>query len=275
MAAFLFILALISIKAEHSLGQFVSEFPSADDMMMFQESEDGERRSLADGGEFDIPTHFDAREQWPKCIHPIRNNFTAACLSGWANAQADALSDRFCIASGGTINVTLSSRHLLSCYPGDNNCYSNSPNVATFLLSPGLVTEKCWPYSNYGQECRSTCVKSSEKWKTYKGKSWRKVLLMDKAQAEIIARGPIVAMFWIDSFTFLISQPKIVAPAETGSNLKLHAVKIVGWGEESDGTRYWIAANSYINTLWGDNGYFRLQRGPPLVMVAVDPDLNS
>jgi cathepsin B len=36
-----------------------------------------------------------------------------------------------------------------------------------------------------------------------------------------------------------------------------HAVKIVGWGKDTDGTEYWIVANSW-NTTWGDKGYIRL-----------------
>jgi len=42
----------------------------------------------------------------------------------------------------------------------------------------------------------------------------------------------------------------------TGSVLGGHAVKIVGWGNES-GTNYWIVANSW-GTGWGENGYFRI-----------------
>jgi len=34
---------------------------------------------------------------------------------------------------------------------------------------------------------------------------------------------------------------------------------LVGWGEEN-GTAYWTYANSW-DTTWGDNGYFKMQRG--------------
>jgi len=47
----------------------------------------------------DIPTDFDSRKQWPSCIHPIRDQ--KSCGSCWAFAASEALTDRFCIASGG------------------------------------------------------------------------------------------------------------------------------------------------------------------------------
>ena len=56
--------------------------------------------------DYDIPESFDAREEWPDCIHPIRNQ--GHCGSCWAFAGSEVLSDRFCIASYGKINVVLS-----------------------------------------------------------------------------------------------------------------------------------------------------------------------
>jgi len=40
----------------------------------------------------DLPTNFDARIQWPACIHPIQDQ--GNCGSCWAFALAGVLSDR-------------------------------------------------------------------------------------------------------------------------------------------------------------------------------------
>ena len=39
-----------------------------------------------------------------------------------------------------------------------------------------------------------------------------------------------------------------------------HAVVIVGWGKEDDGTQYWVIQNSW-GTDWGDKGFFKFKRG--------------
>lgn len=53
-----------------------------------------------------LPATFDARDQWPNCIHPIRDQ--KQCGSCWAFGASEALSDRICIATNGATNKVLS-----------------------------------------------------------------------------------------------------------------------------------------------------------------------
>lgn len=57
-----------------------------------------------------------------------------------------------------------------------------------------------------------------------------------------------------------------------------HAVEIVGWGENTSGTKYWICKNSW-GTNWGNGGYFKIKRGTnesnievDVVSVIIDPN---
>ena len=45
-----------------------------------------------------LPETFDAREQWPNCIHPIRDR--GRCGDDYAFGASEVFSDRLCIAGG-------------------------------------------------------------------------------------------------------------------------------------------------------------------------------
>lgn len=49
----------------------------------------------------DVPSSFDGRDKFLYCIHDIRDQ--SQCGSCWAFGASEALSDRFCIFSGGAL----------------------------------------------------------------------------------------------------------------------------------------------------------------------------
>ena len=64
----------------------------------------------------DLPTNFDARDQWPNCptIKEIRDQ--GGCGSCWAFGAVESISDRICIASNGAQNVHISAEDLLCMF---------------------------------------------------------------------------------------------------------------------------------------------------------------
>ena len=74
------------------------------------------------------PATFDARTQWPKHIHEIRDQ--QSCGSCWAFGSTEAFSDRFAIASNGAINVVLSPQDLVACDSGNYGCQGGYLNKA-------------------------------------------------------------------------------------------------------------------------------------------------
>merc|ERR1712167_274735 len=107
----------------------------------------------------DIPASFDARQQWPQYIHPIRDQ--ARCGSCWAFAASEVLSDRFAIQSSGSVNVVLSPEDLVSCDQSDMGCQGGYlANAWKYLSDSGIVTDKCFPYGAQAgtpPQCVSKC----------------------------------------------------------------------------------------------------------------------
>ncbi|KAL9644504.1 hypothetical protein ABK040_009368 [Willaertia magna] len=219
---------------------------------------------------FSIPSSFDSRIQWPGCIHPISNQ--EQCGSCWAFSATEVLSDRFCIATQGKINVTLSPQNLVSCDYNDQGCNGGLlQNAWWWLNNEGVVPDWCMPYTsgNNGKdgECTDTCTSNqsiNRKSQSYYAKTYGSVInvllwwkRIEDMQNELIKNGPIQAAF--DVYQDFISYKSGVYKHRTGSYLGGHAVKIIGWGSENN-QDYWLVANSW-GTSWGENGFFKIARG--------------
>ena len=98
----------------------------------------------------EVPVAFDSRTAWPACkmIGHIRDQST--CGSCWAFGGVEAMSDRVCIASNGTVQVELSTEDMLSCcgFTCGSGCNGGYPSSAwRFFKKHGLTTEDKYPYA--------------------------------------------------------------------------------------------------------------------------------
>jgi len=211
-----------------------------------------------------IPASFDARQQWPGCVHPILNQ--EQCGSCWAFGSTEALSDRFCIQSNGKVNVTLSPQGPVSCDTTDMGCNGGMlPNVWRFFASTGAPTLSCLPYTagnGVVAPCPTTCV-NSQPFTLYKAKNSYAVSgffpfgRVARIQHEIMTNGPVETGFEV--YQDFINYASGVYQHTTGSLLGGHAVKVIGWGVDGT-TPYWLIANSWGDA-WGLSGFFKILRG--------------
>jgi cathepsin B len=205
-----------------------------------------------------LPDSFDARQKWPQCIHPIRNQ--AQCGSCWAFAASEVLSDRFCIASSGSVNLVLSPQYLVSCDTSDYGCDGGYlANSWQFLQQTGIPTDSCYSYTSGGGDsgdCKDTCDDGSAI-KTYKAATVSTPGTPEQMQNELFNNGPIEVAFSV--YRDFLTYTSGVYTHKTGGLLGGHAVKAIGWGVSS-GTPYWIIANSWGGS-WGMSGIFWIKRG--------------
>ncbi|XKL62039.1 hypothetical protein PGB90_001872 [Kerria lacca] len=244
-----------------------------------------------------LPAYFNwAKTNKTNCpVGRIRDQ--SNCGSCWAVSTASAMQDRFCIQSGGKINVELSSGYITACDQSNYACRGGFMNrVYDFLKINGTITGGdydsdvgCQPYSikpcgPFLDSHKMPCVyylannpkcrkkKCSNDWykyqeepesSTYKYSRWSFIkgnisyTTEYLMRKEIYENGPITAAFLIYS-NFLYYKKGIYIPIRSWP-MGGHAVKVVGWGEE-DSVLYWIAQNSWSDR-WGENGFFRILRG--------------
>jgi len=234
----------------------------------------------------DVPTSFDARQQWGSiCPSTSEIRDQAACGSCWAVAAVEAMTDRHCIFSKGASQPHLSAEDLMSCCDScGDGCNGGDPGSAwDYWLSTGIVTGGnygdggCAPYMippcdhhvngslpPCGPEggtppCPTTC-QNGDNWADdlHTGSNDYTVSSSVNAiQVEIMTNGPVEAAFTV--YADFLPYKSGVYHHVTGDELGGHAVKILGWGVLNN-TPYWLVANSW-NADWGAKGYFMIQRG--------------
>jgi len=231
-----------------------------------------------------VPDQFDARTQWPGCVHSVLDQ--GDCGSCWAFGSTESLSDRFCISSNGSVNVVLSVEELVSCNDkGLESCNGGEPLTAYIYTSEwGLPIDSCFPYTaGYNgtvPDCRDSCINQSQPFQSYYSQlsSIRWHVTEEAIQSTIYSEGPVVACFSV--YQDFITYSSGVYVYTTGDYLGGHCVKIVGWGIDSkSGLDYWIVQNSW-GTGWGMKGFFWIERGADMCGIerevfSVLPDLNK
>ncbi|KAK2952007.1 putative Cathepsin B [Blattamonas nauphoetae] len=203
----------------------------------------------------DVPETFDAREQWPNQMLPVRNQ--GSCGSCWAFSISETVEDR--LAVKGCARGQMSPQHLVSCDKEDYACNGGEMDIAwNWVKKNGIATEDCLPYTSGGgrvPECPAKCKNGSEIIVT-PVPEW-KLLKAEEMQQELMTHGPLSAGFTVYlDFQFY---SKGVYKHKLGPKSGGHAILIIGWGVEKD-TPYWLCQNSW-GASWGMQGHFKILRG--------------
>lgn len=135
-----------------------------------------------------------------------------------------------------------------------------------------VTDESCAPYTalswKEGRQCtdQSICKECPPGGKCILPKKFNKyhigawgTIPQDVAaiQNEIFANGPVTCSINIVPMWDFVGTSVFKSDDQTPED---HCVSVVGWGEEDDGTPYWIMRNSF-GEYWGDNGFAKVFRG--------------
>jgi len=178
-------------------------------------------------------------------------------------AASEVLSDRFCIASNGKIDVILSPQDLVSCDKSNLGCNGGYLDRSwKYLVNTGIVADKCYPYSS-GSGQTGTCQISggkctdgsaATKFKAAKYQTYKSVA---DVKNDIFNNGPVETGFLV--YQDFMSYKSGIYTKTSNVLLGGHAIKIVGWGTDATSkTDYWVVANSW-GPAWGEQGHFRIK----------------
>ncbi len=238
-------------QAKAFLGLAEEPLPEAEQITRVQASP----RSI-----LDLPSSFDARNKWPSCTQPIRDQ--AGCGACWAFAATSAMGIRLCIASNGAVKVPMSPQYLTSCDTGNNGCGGGTLSGGwRFMQSSGSVADTDYPFTS-GNGNSGTCnLKAGAK--KYYVSTFKTLSSVADMQNEIYNNGPIQVGFAV--YSDFYSYRSGVYSYTSGSYSGGHSVYLVGWGE-LNGVPYWIAVNSWGSS-WGMAGTFWIKRGVNMVNI--------
>ncbi|KAK2632903.1 hypothetical protein EUGRSUZ_L00918 [Eucalyptus grandis] len=201
-------------------------------------------------GSNSIPESVD----WVKkgAVNPIKNQ--GRCGSCWSFSVVAAVEAITQITTG--VLPSLSEQQLIDCATnGNQGCQGGWMDYGFeyIINNNGISSETNYPYVGVDGTCDvqassvaeakisdHTDVPSNED-------DMLKAVAMQPVSAALDASGDVFKNYVGGVFT---------GPCEADLN---HAVTVVGYGTDTDGTKYWLIRNSW-DVSWGESGYMRLQR---------------
>ncbi|CAA7040911.1 unnamed protein product [Microthlaspi erraticum] len=197
-----------------------------------------------------LPISVDWRKKG--AVTPIKNQ--GSCGSCWAFSAVGAIEGATQIKKGKLIS--LSEQQLVDCDTKDFGCSGGLMDSAFqyIMANGGLTTKSNYPY--IAQD--GTCNYKKAKQNTTSITGFEDVPVNNEAALmKAVAHQPVSVALEGGGLDFQFYSSGVFT-GECSTDLD-HAVTAVGYGESTNGTKYWILKNSW-GPNWGENGYMRIQK---------------
>jgi len=152
---------------------------------------------------------------------------------------------------------SLSEQQILDCNTQGATCRgAHRTKAFQYIIdNKGLTAETIYPYTAVKGTCNTT--KANETFASIQ--SYRAVTANNEsALMAAVARQPVTVAIQFPEMGFQFYKLGIFNGTCRQQGGLLHAVAVVGYGEEDD-TKYWLVKNSYGPT-WGEEGYIRMKK---------------
>ncbi|KAL6838386.1 hypothetical protein ACP4OV_031792 [Aristida adscensionis] len=197
-----------------------------------------------------LPASVDWRTKG--AVTPIKDQGQCGCC--WAFSAVAATEGIVKISTGKL--VSLSKQELVDCdvHGEDQGCEGGLMDDAfKFIIkNGGLTTESSYPYAAADGKCKS----GSNSAATIKG--FEDVPANNEAALmKAVANQPVSVAVDGGDMTFQFYSGGVMT-GSCGTDLD-HGIAAIGYGQTSDGTKYWLMKNSWGSS-WGENGYLRMEK---------------
>ena len=178
------------------------------------------------------------------------------CGGCWSFATTSTLEYQYLLKYGE--KITFSVQQLIDCDENNMKCSGgNMKKAFIYLKDHTLMEEKDYPFINGEGKCKYDESKGVIKVKEYS--------FVPKDEEEmkkaLYKYGPLAGA--CDGMFIALYDGGVFDMEDFCMDTINHAIVIVGYGVDENGTKFWRIKNSYGED-WGENGYARLIRGKGL-----------